>query len=312
MTRSSGRGLVDAGRTWLANSLGGRGYRRIREIDLDTHALALCAQQVLCTAPLIVAMGAVLQRATGREPAYFLSRFFGLYGDSADAVDHLFSRTSPSISTWALVIALATAVIFTTSVAAVQQRAFEMIWTLPRLIGVRSYIRQFTWAVMLGVYSSAVLLLGRLGRRFEDDIGWPGLFLIAVIQGVATLLYYWWSQRWLLAGRVKWRALFPGAVSVGVATTVLFRLTRVFMPGQIAWQVHAYGQIGAVFVLSVWLMILSVVIFGGVLVGALLTERRAEQHAIADDDDSYSPLTLAGLASASAAEESKSLSSQSR
>ena len=50
----------------------------IRELDLDTHALALCAQQVLCTAPLVVALSAVLQRETGNNISVYIARFFGL------------------------------------------------------------------------------------------------------------------------------------------------------------------------------------------------------------------------------------------
>src|SRR3954451_17545585 len=129
MTGPSNRRRVEAARRWLANSLGGLGYCRSREIDLDTHALALCAQQVLCTAPLIVAMGAVLQRFTHHGAAYFIDRFFGLTGESASSVDRLFARNS-HISTPSLIFALATAVVFSTGVAAVQQRAFERIWTL--------------------------------------------------------------------------------------------------------------------------------------------------------------------------------------
>lgn len=285
--------LVGVARRWWGRSLGGSGWRRMREIDLDTHALALCAQQVLCTAPLVVAMSAVLQRVTGRHPAYFMVRFFGLYGDSADAVQRLFGRTSPSIGTPALVFAMVTAVVFTTSVAAVQQRAFELIWTLPRVIGVRSYFRQLSWAVALGVYSVVMLALGKLARELDEHAGRPFMLGIMIFQGVLTFLFYWWSQRWLLGGRVTWRALLPGALCVGLLTTVLFRLTRVIMPGQIAWQVHAYGLIGAVFVLSVWLMILSAVIFTGVLLGAVITERRSEAGELAN-----SPLTVEGLTSA--------------
>jgi membrane protein len=287
------------GRVWWDESIGGHGYRRVRELDLDTHALALCAQQVLCTAPLIVAMGAVLERLTGRGAGYFMIRFFGLYGDSADAVTRLFGRTAPSISTFALVFAMITAIVFTTSVAAVQQRAFEMLWTVPRVIGVRSYIRQLVWAVMLGAYSSVMLLLGRLARELDDHVGRPAMLAVMVGQGALTFLFYWWSQRWLLGGRVTWRALRPGAVCVGVGTTVLFRLTRVIMPGQISWQVHAYGLIGGVFVLSVWLMILSVVIFGGILLGALFTERRLARLVDEDDVDDGPPtrssLALTGV-----------------
>jgi membrane protein len=287
--------VVGARRWWL-RSIGGSGWRRMRDIDLDTHALALCAQQVLCTAPLIVAMAAVLQRLTGRHPGYFIARFFGLYGDSADAVERLFGRTSPSISTPALVFAMITAIVFTTSVAAVQQRAFELIWTLPRVIGVRSYLRQLVWAVLLGGYSAILLGLGKLARQADTSLGRPWMFAIMGIQGVLTFVFYWWSQRWLLGGRVRWRALLPGSVLVGLLTTLLFRLTRVIMPGQIAWQVHAYGLIGAVFVLSVWLMILSTVLFGGVLIGAVIAERRLD--VCTAGDLAKTPLTVEGLASA--------------
>ena len=300
MSDPSTRRRFDAGRRWLANSLGGHGYRRIREIDLDTHALALCAQQVLCTAPLIVAMGAVLQRFTHHGAAYFIDRFFGLTGESASSVDRLFARNS-HISTPSLVFALVTSVVFSTGVAAVQQRAFERIWTLPRIISVRMYLRQLAWAAALGAYSLALLGLGRLGRELSETLGLPAVTAIAIVQGAVTFVFYWWSQHWLLAGRVTWRALLTGAFAVGLLTTVMFRLTRWILPHEMIWPVHAYGLIGAVFVLSVWLMILSVVVFGGALYGALVTERRAQVAAVEAEPEkpSGSPLTSAGLDSAS-------------
>jgi membrane protein len=298
--RPSARQLA-AGRNWLANSLGGRGYRKMRETNLDLHALALCAQQVLCTAPLIVAMGAVLQRETGRGAAYFMIRFFGLYGQSADAMNRLFTR-STRISTFELVFALVTAVVFSTGVAAVQQRAFELIWTLPRIISVGGYLRQLVWTVVLGGYSLLLLGVGRAGRELHESVGFTALLGMALIQGVLTFIFYWWSQRWLLAGRVGWRALFPGALAVGIGTSIMFRLTRVIMPGQMAWPVRAYGLIGGVFILAAWLMILCVVIFAGVLLGALLTERRAERRAEASGHAPL-PLTVAGLSSTEQAQQ---------
>ncbi|MCW2596916.1 MAG: rane protein [Pseudonocardiales bacterium] len=294
----SPRRRVAASRAWWAQSLGGSGWRRIRELDLDTHALAFCAQQVLCTAPLIVAMSAVMQRETGNGGGYILTRFFGLRGQSAQAVNRLFGNSAPSISTFALVLAFVTALIFSTSVGAVQQRAFEMIWTLPRANGFRSYLRQLGWAVVLGIYSIAMLMVGRVGRSFEGYAERPFAVLAAITQGALTFAFYWWSQRWLLGRRLTWRALLPGAICVGIGTAILFRLTRVIMPGQISWQVHAYGVIGAVFVLSVWLMILSGVIFGGILLGALITERRADAEKMEAGDTDESPLTLEGLQSA--------------
>jgi membrane protein len=300
MSDPSQRRRLDAGRRWLANSLGGHGYRRIREIDLDTHALALCAQQVLCTAPLIVAMGAVLQRFTDHGAAYFIDKFFGFKGKSAVAIDKLFA-THSNISTLSLIFALVTSVVFSTGVAAVQQRAFERIWTLPRIISFRSYLRQLVWAVVLGGYSLVLLGLGRLGRELSETLGVSATMAIAIVQGGVTFLFYWWSQRWLLAGRVTWHALLLGALTVGLLTTIMFRLTRWLMPPEMSWPIEAYGLIGAVFVLSIWLMALSVVVFGGTLYGALVAERKAAAAAAAAEPDEPTPLPLtpAGLDSAS-------------
>ena len=119
-----------------------------------------------------------------------------------------------------------------------------------------------------------MLLVGRAGQSFGHHAHRPAIVLAALLCGALTFAFYWWSQHWLLAGRVRWRPLLPGSIIVGLGTAVVFRLTRVIMPGSISWQVHAYGLVGVVFVLSVWLMILSAVIFGGILFGALLAERR--------------------------------------
>jgi len=276
-------------RRWLQRTLVGRGYDRFRELDLDTHALAFCAQQVTCTAPMVVAISAVLSRETGQSIGPAMTRFFGLHGSSARAVEELFVRDSSSISTAALILSMVVAVFFTTSVASVQQRTFEVIWSIPRVVGVRSYVRQLWWALALVAYSGAVLLVSRTGRALWGDHNHRGVIVAAWVQGALTMLFYWWSQYWLLGGRIRWRALLPGAVAIGIGTAVVFRLTRVIIPGQISWQVHAYGLVGAVFVLTVWLMIVSAVIYLGVLFGSLIAERRFAKNPGA------TPLTRVGV-----------------
>lgn len=293
---------VVAGRAWWEQSIAGQGVSRMRELDLDTHALALCAQQVLCTAPLVVAISAVLQRETGHNISLIISRFFGLTAESRHDLSLLFGRTSDSISTSVLVIGLVTAVIFMTSVGAVQQRAFELIWTLPRASGVRAYLRLLLFAPAFTAFTVAVLLAGRIGRTVDAQFAHVGPVSIALVQAGLTFAFYWWTQYWLLGGRVSYRALLPGALAVAVLTTALVRLSRLIVPGQIDWQVEAYGLIGAVFVLSVWLMVLSAVIFAGVLFGALVAERRR----VPDGEPAgveATPLTSAGLTSAAAAAE---------
>jgi membrane protein len=247
----------------------------------------------------------VLQRWTGHGSAYFIDKFFGFTGKSADSIDSLFARQS-HISTSSLVFALLTSVLLSTGVGAVQQRAFERIWTLPRIISFRGYLRQVVWAIVLGGYCALLLGLGRLGRELSEGIGVPGTMAIAIVQGAVTFVFYWWSQYWLLAGRVRWLPLLPGAVTVGVLTTIMFRLTRWIMPHQVVWPVQAYGLIGAVFILSAWVMILCIVVFGGTLYGALLTEgraKKAESSESPEEEVVRSPLTRAGAESVREANE---------
>jgi membrane protein len=292
-----------AGHIWWKQSIGGHGLRRIRELDLDTHALALCAQQVLCVAPLVVAISALTQRLLHRNVSFYITRFLGLHGASANDVGQLFGRSARSISTIDLLIGLVATIVFAASVATVQQRGFEMIWTLPRISGVRSYLRQLLWAPALAAFCSAVLIAGRAGHWIDDHVVGMGNWAGMILQAIVTLFFYWWTQHWLLRGRVAWKSLLPGALTVSVLLIAIVQLSRLVLPGQISWQVHAYGEIGAVFMLSVWFVAASVIIFLGVLLGALISERRNRPARRRSGIPGVPPLTEQGLRSTAAAEE---------
>lgn len=271
------RAGASAGRRWWSSSLPGHGVRRVRDLNLPTHVLALSAQQVLCTAPLVVALSAVLQRETGRGAGSVIARFFGLRAAAEADLDALFAG-SGTVSETALVVGLLVAVGFTTSLAATQQRGFELMWDLPRARVLPSAARQLLWAVVLPGYVVAVTGAGRVGRVVGHLVG-LGPAAETLLQAVATFAFYWWSQRLLLAGRVAWRALWPGAAAVAVGTVVLVKVSALVLPGQITEEVTDYGLIGAVFVLSIWLMVLSGVLLGGTLLGAVIAERRATAQA---------------------------------
>ncbi len=262
------------GRQWWSRSLPGHGVRRVRELNLATHVLALSAQQVLCTAPLVVALSAVLQRVTGRGVGAVLSRFFGLHGAAAADMTALF-KGSETVSTTVLLIGLLVAVGFAASVAATLQRGFELMWGLPHAGGLRSLARQLGWAVSLPGYVVGVIFAGRAGRTVGHMVS-LGLPTEILLQVLLTLLFHWWGQHVLLSGRVCWRDLVPGALTVALATLVLVKLSNLVLPSQIDEQVADYGLIGAVFVLSIWLMVLSAVLLGGTLFGAVLIQRRAQ------------------------------------
>ena len=253
----------------LLSSIAGRTISRSRSLDLSTHALAFGAQQLLCTVPLIVAISAVAPHGPGRGVAYATVNLLGLDGPSASAVTQLLGRHSNSISASALVVSMIGALVFTTSVGAVQQRAFELIWNVPNVRGVRAYLRQLAWAPTLAVFSVGILAAAGPGRWLDGHLEGAGDWLARLIRVLLIVGFYAWSQYWLLDRRIPARRLLPGAVAVGVFTMILVEASRLVVPGQIAWQMQAYGLVGVGFVLAAWRMILSVLIYAGVLVGAL-------------------------------------------
>jgi membrane protein len=201
----------------------------------------------------------------------FVTQVLGLNGAAANDVTAMF-KSSSTVSTTELVIGLIVAAVFGTGVAATQQRGYEMIWSQPRT-GLRSTLRHLVWVISLLAYLIVMWYAGHLAHNANQWAHVAGL-LRGVAQFVLSLLFYWWSQHLLLSGRIKWRSLFPGAVCMTLATTALVGASGLVLPGQITEAVTDYGFVGVAFVLSIWLVVLSGVIFGGALLGAVIVERR--------------------------------------
>lgn len=270
-SRAEAWALQHFGHTWP-----GHGYRRANEVGLVTLTLALGAQQVLCTAPLLVAASALARRVGGRGLGEGLSRNLGLHGQAAQDVIGLF-RSSSRVSLSDLAIGLVLAALFSTGAAATQQRGYELLWSLPRA-GLKSWIRQLVWVLGLMLYIFGSLAAARFGRHLPggESLGIP---VRLVDQFVVAFLFYLWSQHLLLTGRVAWRHLLPGATCMALGTSVLISLSAWILPGQITEQVADYGLVGATFVLSLWLVILSGIVLWGALLGAVHYERRNDLDA---------------------------------
>ena len=266
--------VLAAWHRWHA-SPAGRHWHRARELGLVTHTLALAAQQILCTAPLMVALSAVIRRAGGSGPGTVVPRYLGLTGDAARDVEQLFAGASPSASLDSLLVGAALSLIFGTGVALTFQRGLELIWGLPPG-GVRSLGRQALWLVGLVTYLFVILGAGRSAHRIHAH-DHAGLLARVVVQLIASFGFFWWSQHLLLGARVPWRRLRPGAMFIAAALAILVAVSGLVLPGQITDEVGDYGLIGAAFVLTIWLVALSGAVIGGAFIGAAIatTERVA-------------------------------------
>ena len=91
--------------------------------------MAISAQQLLCTAPLAVALAAVGKRLTGVSFADSITHVLSLSPPARKEVIDAFAG-SPHVSLSALLINLVLAVAFGVSLAATLQRGLELIWRL--------------------------------------------------------------------------------------------------------------------------------------------------------------------------------------
>ena len=263
-------------RRWDKNrvfALAHKGWDRSMELNLATHVLALAAQQILCTAPLIVAFAAFQHDSRNESIGSVLSRYLGLSSGAAHDVTQLFTA-SRNIDVDSKIIGLLVALVFATSIAVTQQRWYERVWAVPRAGAVVSIFRQLLWVAGLCAYLVLVLYAGRAGHGVGRHVHAnrpSGPFA----QVGVSFLFLWWSQHLLLGDRVSWRRLAPGAACMAIGTGVVVTLSGLWMSSEIVTESGDYGLIGTTFVLSVWLLGMSGVLFGGALIGELISERHS-------------------------------------
>lgn len=254
-----------------------RYVREAREKDLGTHLLAISAQQLLCTAPLAVALGAVGKRVTHVSFGGVLTHVLSLTPRAEQEVDAALAG-SPNVSLSALLLNLGFAVAFGIGLAATLQRGLELIWRLRRAPYLGSTIRGVIWAVALPVMISAVVVIGRAGHFLHHHIS-AAVVVGLSLQILAIAAFIWWTQYLLLSGRVQFKKLWLPTLVSTLAIAVVILAGRQLISGQIVPAYRAYGSVGIGIVLSAWMAIASSTSSIGLAVGAWFQLRRDERRA---------------------------------
>lgn len=240
----------------IGRSHAGRLWQRGVELELGQRSLGFAALGLLTLVPLLIIVAAA-DPERGRGFAQWLGEGTGVSGTARAQVDRLFSRPSQALqSTTAL--GLAALAVFGLTFGTAVQTGYEKIWGLPAARWWARWRHAVWLAGLTGyLYVSATTTLGR-----------RSLAGTALSAGV----FFWWSQHLLLAGRVRWRALLPGAIATMLGLVGLRVFSGLVFSPLIASNAVTYGPIGTVLVLQSWLVGVGVVVFGGALVGRLVHE----------------------------------------
>lgn len=264
MSHRSAQTLAARLRHAIRRSPAGSGWRRSRDLELGQRSLGFAALGLLTLVPLLIIVSSA-DPERGRGFAQWLGEGLGVSAEARAQVERLFTRPDQALRT-TTGFGIAALAVFGLSFGAAVQTGYEKIWELSAARWWARW-RHVVWlAALTGfLFASATTTLAR-----RSPAGGFGATLSAVV-------FLWWSQHMLLGGRVRWRALLPGAVAIVLGLLGLRLFSRLVFSPLIASNTVAYGPIGIVLVLQSWLVGVGVVVFGGALVGRLLHERLVHQ-----------------------------------
>ena len=239
--------------------------------DLGGRSLALTAQYALSAAPVLVAAAVLVRRLRHADLMSLLTALFGLHGVARDDVRELF-RAAQDADLGSQVLGLILGVLFATGAAATLQRSLEVFWHV-RKAPLRAMWRHLVWVCALVPFFTLSIRLATVTQKMTITPVVDAL-MAPVGLGIGSAIFFWWSQHFLLRGRIPWRALLPGSLLTGASLMVLSLLTQLIASSEIAEDVTNYGLVAASFALLVEVWLMSSVLLLATLIGAILHRRK--------------------------------------
>ena len=235
-------------------------WHRLDALDFMNQAMILTGTLLLCALPFLLATAGL----AGVSAESSLSRRLGLNQQAAADLSHLFT-SSGATSSPVTGLSFALLVLFGLAGVSVVQELYLRAFGLdPR--GVRDLPRKL---ISLGLTVGWLFLTALAGPWARG--GGPVLYGIIIL--VAFTGFWWFSMRFLLAGRITWRKLFPSAVATGLCWLGMVAVFSATFSGMVISSYNRYGPIGVVFDIMSVLLAIGVVIILGAVVGIVWRER---------------------------------------
>ncbi|MFD9354461.1 YhjD/YihY/BrkB family envelope integrity protein [Streptomyces sp. NPDC060031] len=267
----------------LQGSPAGLAWSRGREMELMHRAMGFAALGFLTLVPLLVVVAAAAP-GSGSGFGRWLGQALGVTHSSRERVEVLFGAADLALER-TTAFGLAALAVFGLTFGSAVQTGYEKVWDLPTARW-HTMWRHVIWLALLVCYLALLVII----PSPSDDA--TGTVLGTTGDVIGTCLFFWSSQRLLLGGRVRWRALLPGAAATSVGLLGLRIFSQLVFSPLIASNAVTYGPFGTLLVVQSWLVGVGFVVYGGALVGRLvhesLTLRRLHHSGLVPTDDSGS------------------------
>ena len=269
----------------LQQSLPATVGRRFVEIDLMTHAAALAFFALLSLAPLLILLlwlTASLYPAAQQQLVEQIGQLAGTSAEeiAATVIDN--ASRQPGVGSLAGLWGTLLLFVGATAVFARLQTALNLIFRTDskQLEGMFTWLRKRVFSVGV-VFALGFLLLISMTLSTALQVMFANMpSMLPLLGTVVTLLIYVFAfaflYHYLPDRRVRWRqALIGGAI-----TALLFSGGRYLIGLYIAQAApgSAYGSMGTLVILLVWIYYATLVFFIGALLTAVIDERLRERR----------------------------------
>ncbi|MET8687733.1 YhjD/YihY/BrkB family envelope integrity protein [Streptomyces sp. NPDC004732] len=246
-----------------ARPLAARVVRQLAAVNILDLATRLAAQTFLAALPMLIAVASFCPPGWRHELRRSMGSLFGSGGAQAAMLDEVYAGEPQAMHSWGAVSVLV-ALLSATALSRALQRLCERCWHLPPS-GVR--ILLWRWGLWLFVWLTALFFQGLM----HDGFG-AGPVLGIPLQAVGAVLMWWWTQHLLLAGRVPWRPLLPGALLAGAGVVGFSQVATLWLPMALQRSVERYGPLGSVFTLLSWLILFFTIVALGIALGQVFAQ----------------------------------------
>jgi membrane protein len=248
-------------------------WSRLSAVDFMNSALMFAGLFLVCFFPFL----AVVDAATGRNTDRTITDRLGLNPQAAHDVDALISTGNQTVSALSVIGAIVL-VLFAIGIPGVLQAWYEKVYhqTAP-YGGLRQFTRKLIWVAVFLAYIWIEALVGQQAGPAG------GRLLTFVCEFAIAVLFWWWTVRFLLDGRIAWRVLFPAALATGFCLTGLAVFSLLLFSGSIISGENSYGPIGVVLVLLYYLIGAGVCLLLGAVFGQMWSERHQSPHPTRSD-----------------------------
>jgi membrane protein len=254
------KGAATAGR--IKTGSVGTFWSRLNAVEFMNSAVMFAGLFLVCFFPFL----AVVDAATGRNTGRTITARLGLDPQAAKDVDALISAGHQTVSALSVLGAIVL-VLFAIGIPGVLQAWYEKVYgQSARYGGLRQFTRKLIWVAVFLAYIWVEALVGQQ----TGPAG--GRLLTFVCEFALAVLFWWGTMRFLLDGRIGWRALLPAALATGFCLTGLAVFSLLLFSGSITSGETSYGPIGVVLVLLYYLIGAGVCLLLGAVFGQMWNE----------------------------------------